>query len=224
MSRLLDPIINFLHSAANALPLPAFSFFGALVEEIIAPIPSPLVMALTGTLAAAKDSSWFYMAMIILMGAAGKTIGSYVVYFISDKGEDIVLGKFGKFLGVTHREVEVIGKHLNKGWRDDLVLFLLRAIPIMPTAPVSIVCGLIKINLRTYLTSTFFGVLVRNIFYFYLGYTSVGALESINEGIGGLEKIGYVILLAAVAVALINIYRQKRRGAGINFLEKKRSK
>ena len=221
MSRLIQPIIDFLHSAASVLPLPAFSFFGALIEEIIAPIPSPLVMALTGTLAAAKGSAWPYMALIILMGAAGKTIGSFIVYFIADKGKHIVLGKFGKFLGVTHREVEIIGKHLNKGWKDDLVLFLLRAIPIMPTAPVSIVCGLIKVNLRAYIVSTFFGVLARNVFYFYLGYTGAGALESINNGIGGLEKFGYIILLAIIAAVLISIYRNKRKGTGLRLLEKK---
>jgi membrane protein DedA with SNARE-associated domain len=181
-------------------------------------------MALTGTLAAAKGSTLAYMAAMILMGALGKTIGSFIVYFVSDKGEDIVLGKFGKLLGVTHKEVEVIGKHLNRGWRDDLILFLLRAVPIMPTAPVSIVCGIIKVNLRTYLTSTFFGVLARNIFYFYLGYTSAGALESINEGIGGLERIGSVALLALIVLVLINIYRNKRKGAGIKFLEGKASK
>jgi len=221
MFQLIQPIVDFLHSAANILPLPAFSFFGALIEEIIAPIPSPLVMALTGTLAAAKGASWPFMALMILMGALGKTIGSFIVYFIADKGEDIILGKFGRFLGVTHKEVEIIGKHLNKGWKDDLVLFLLRAVPIMPTAPVSIVCGLIKVNLRTYIVSTFFGVLARNIFYFYLGYSGAGALESINGGIGGLEKIGYIILLAIIAAILANIYRNKRKGTGFKFLEKR---
>lgn len=224
MSQLIQPIINFLHFTANILPLPAFALLGAIIEEIVAPIPSPLVMTLTGSLAAADGRSPIYLIFLIFIGTIGKTIGSLIVYFIADKGKDIIVGKFGKVLGVSHREIEAIGKHLNKGWKDDLFLFLLRAAPIMPTAPVSIVCGLLKINLRTYIVSTFFGVALRSIFYFYLGYTGVGALESINEGVGGLEKIGYLILLIAITGVLFVIYRNRRKGEGIKFLEKNPNK
>jgi len=177
LSQLLSPLIELLHQLSGIMPLPIFTFFGAFIEEVIAPIPSPLVMTLAGSMAASLGRAWTYLIWLALVGAIGKTIGSYIIYVISDKGEDIVLNKFGKYLGVSHKEVEIIGKHLNKGWRDEFVLILLRAIPIMPTAPVSIVCGLIKINLKTYLSSTFIGTLIRNVFYLYLGFTSVGALE-----------------------------------------------
>ena len=101
-----------------------------------------------------------------------------------------------------------------------MVLFLLRAVPIIPTAPVSIVCGLIKLNLKTYLSSTFFGTLVRNIFYLYLGFTSVNALESLNEGIDSLEKFGYLTLLILVVAILGFIYYQRKKDTGLDFLEK----
>lgn len=221
LSQLLNPIIDLLHQLSGIMPLPIFTFFGAFVEEVLAPIPSPLVMTLAGSMAASLGRTWTYLLWLALVGAIGKTIGSYIIYVISDKGEDFVLNKFGKYLGVSHKEVEIIGKHLNKGWRDEFVLILLRAVPIMPTAPVSIVCGLIKVNLKTYLSSTFIGTLIRNIFYLYLGFTSVGALESINEGIDSFEKIGYLILLILVAAGLLFIYVQKKNESGIKFLEKK---
>lgn len=221
LSQILQPFIDALHQFAEILPLPWFTFFGALIEEVIAPIPSPLVMTLAGSLAGSQDATWFYLGVLASVGAVGKTIGSYIVYVVADKSEDIIMGKFGKFLGVSSKEVEVIGKHLNKGWKDDVVLFLLRAIPIMPTAPVSIVCGLVKLNMRTYLTSTFLGTVVRNIFYLYLGFTSVEALESINEGIDGFEKFGYIILLLLIGAVMAYIYYQRKKDAGLKFLEKK---
>ncbi len=220
LSGLIQPVINLLHQISGILPLPWFTFLGALIEEVIAPVPSPLVMTLAGSLAASQNSTWTYLVVLALFGSIGKTIGSYLIYVISDKGEDFVLNKLGKLLGVSHKEVEAIGKHLNKGWQDNLVLFLLRAVPIMPTAPVSIVCGLIKINLRTYLVSTFLGTLVRNVFYLYLGFTSVNALESLNEGIDGLEKFGYLILIILVAALMGYIFYQRKKDAGISFLEK----
>ena len=220
LSSIIQPFIDFLHRSAEILPLPWFTFFGALLEEVVAPIPSPLVMTLAGSLAGSSGATWMYLCFIALVGAVGKTLGSYIVYVIADKGEDLVMGKFGKFLGVTSKEVEIIGKHLNKGWQDDVVLFLLRAVPIIPTAPVSLVCGLIKLNLRTYLTSTFFGTLVRNMFYLYLGFTSVNALESLNEGIDSFEKFGYLALLILVAVVMVYIYLQRKKDTGFKFLEK----
>lgn len=221
VSSIIQPFIEFLNRSAEILPLPWFAFLGALIEEIVAPIPSPFVMTLAGSLAASAGSVVTYLGLIALVGAIGKTLGSYVVYVIADKGEDLVMGKFGKFIGVSSKEVEIIGKHLNKGWQDDVVLFLLRAIPIIPTAPVSLVCGLIKLNLRTYLTSTFLGTFVRNLFYLYLGFTSVNALESLNEGIDSFEKFGYLALLILVAAVMVYIYLQRKKDTGFKFLEKK---
>ena len=224
LSSLIAPLIELLHQLSGLVPLPVFTFVGALVEEIVAPIPSPIVMTLAGSMAASLGSPWIYLGFLALIGAIGKTIGSYVVYLISDKGEDLIMTKFGKYLGITHREVETISKHLNHGWRDEIMIFLLRAVPIMPTAPVSIVCGLIKVSLPTYLSATFFGTLVRNIFYLYLGFTSLGALESLNEGIDSLEKFGYLILLVLIALLFLYIYLQKKKNVGLSFLEKKSKK
>ncbi len=221
LSSVLQPAIDLLHKLAGVLPTEIFVTIGALVEELIAPIPSPLVMTLGGSLAASQEKALSYLGVLALLGAIGKTFGSWLIYLISDKAEDFVMNKLGKYVGVTHREVQIIGRHLNKGWRDDFILFLLRAIPIMPTAPVSIVCGLIKLNLRTYLTSTFLGTFVRNVFYLYLGYTSVDALESLNDGIDSFEKFGYLILLLVIGSALLWIYQQKKKDAGLSFLEKR---
>jgi len=219
-SRAVQLIIDFIHLAANAFPLPVFAFLGGALEEIIAPIPSPLVMALVGSIAEAGNYTLIYLAFLILIGSVGKTIGSLAVYFIADKGEDLIAGKFGKIFRTSHHEIEAIGKRLNKGRRDAIWIFLLRALPIMPSAPVSIVCGLLKINLRTYTLSTLFGVIIRGAFYSYLGYVGAGALESITTGVSNLEMIGYVILLIGIIVGLILIYRFRRKGSGINLLDK----
>jgi len=211
MSEIINTLIEFLKALSSFVPLPLFTFVGALVEEIIAPIPSPIVMTLAGSLAMASNFSYLYLFILALTGSIGKTLGSYFIYYISSKAEDFVLNKIGKFIGVTHKDVEKISKKLNSGKRDDFVLFLLRAIPIIPTAPVSVVCGLIKLNLKTYLYATFFGTLIRNIIYLYLGYTSLNAIENINSDIDSFEKIGYLIILTIVALLFFYIYKQKKK-------------
>ena len=134
-----------------------------------------------------------------------------LIYFIGNKFETIVVSKLGFFIGITEKDVEKISAKLNSGKRDDIVLFLLRAIPVIPTAPVSIVCGILKIDLKTYLYSTFLGTVVRNLIYLYLGFTSINALESLNSSIGSFEKLGYAIVILITISIFIYIYKQKNK-------------
>ena len=152
---------------------------GSILEEVLAPIPSPLVMMLAGTIAHARNHPLAYLLLLSILASIGKTLGSWVFYILADKAEDVVLSRFGKILQISHKEVENIGKHFSGGLKDDLVLFVLRALPIVPTSLVSLVCGLIKLDLRTYLRSTFFGYFIRSFIFLYLGYTGIGTYESL---------------------------------------------
>ncbi len=207
---MLDFAIAWLHHWAEIMPLPWFTFLGAILEEIIVPIPSPLVMTLGGSLAASVNSGVAYLLLLALTGTAGKSIGSYGIYLVADKFENVVAGRWGKYIGISHQQIEAIGKRLGKGWKDNIVIFILRALPIMPTAPVSFVAGLLKMDVKGYVISTALGVFVRNIFYLYLGYTSLGALEKINENLASSESIGSLIVLILIAGLIYYIYRKRR--------------
>lgn len=215
----MQSLITWLEGLSQQVPVVWFVAIGALVEEVIAPIPSPLVMMLGGSISAGQGSPLLFIVGLALIGALSKTFGSLIIYLISDKAEDIVIDKFGKFLGVSHSDTEGLGKFFGEGKRDDVAIFVMRAVPVMPTAPVSVIAGLIKINLRTYLLSTFLGLIVRNMIYLYLGYTSLGALESLSEGFDSLEKIGYLILSVFAGVVLLWLYRKRRQGSVLAMID-----
>lgn len=206
---MVSTITNYLLGFAAAVPVPAFVMIGAFVEEVIAPIPSPIVMTLAGSIAETQGKAIIYLLFLAAAGAVAKTFGSWIVYIIVDKAEDVVMTRFGRILGVSHKEVEGIGKLLNGGSKDDIVLFLLRAIPIVPTAPVSIVGGLIKVRMRTFLNSTFWGYLVRNVLYLYLGYSSVTTLESLNAGLESWESVGYIILFVLIGAGVAWLFLKR---------------
>lgn len=215
----MQSLINWLEAFSQQVPVTWFVFIGSLLEEVIAPIPSPLVMLLGGSISAGQGSPLLFIGLLALIGAVSKTLGSLLIYVISDKAEDVVIDKFGKFLGVSHTDTEGLGKFFGQGKRDDIAIFLLRAVPVMPTAPVSVIAGLIKIDLKTYLVSTFLGLVVRNLIYLYLGYTSLGALESLSEGFDSLEKIGYLILAVFAGVVLLWMYRKRRQGSVLTTMQ-----
>lgn len=196
---------------AEQLPLEIFVLIGSFLEEVIAPIPSPFVMGLAGSVAATQDRAFVYLAALSLIAALGKTLGAMLLYWLADKVEDVVLSKIGRFIGITHVEVERLGQRLNTGtWRDWAVLMLIRSTPVIASAPVSLACGFIKVPFRLFVITTFSGTIIRDFVYLYAGYTTFGAASSLTDGLSGLESVIQVFMAIAglVLIALI-IYRRK---------------
>jgi len=213
-------IEEFLLHTAQIVPLELFLFFGSITEEIIAPLPSLLVPTTAGSLAELRDLPISYLLILGLIGAFGKTIGATVVYFIADFFEDILVGRFGKFIGITHEEVERLGKTFHGGKRDILVLFVLRMLPIVPSTPISVGCGVIKLRLSTYIISSFFGSFIRDTFFLYLGYSGLAALSSVSGGIDSAEKV-LNIVIALLLISLVGwIYWKRRQGAGDHLIKR----
>lgn len=211
MKNFIASLETALQDAANYLPLELASFLGGLVEEIVAPIPSPFVMAAVGSAAFAQHKGLFYLVVLALVGSLGKTLGGWVIYIISDKLEDVIVGKFGRFFGISHNEIEGIGKRFQGGWKDDLILFVLRALPIVPSSPISVVCGIIKLNLRTYLVSTFAGNFFRNLIYIYFGYAGISVYQSVLSGLDNMESLIQIFIFTGLAALIGWIYYSRYR-------------
>ena len=92
---MIDAVINWLEALAQQVDPAIFVFIGSFVEEIIAPIPSPLIMVTTAGLVRSLELGWWTVAWLMLVGAIGKTIAAYIVYVIADRAEDVLLIKYG---------------------------------------------------------------------------------------------------------------------------------
>jgi membrane protein DedA with SNARE-associated domain len=189
--------LAFRHLSTQ-VPLEVFAFLGSFLEEIIPPIPAPLVMTTAGSLALAQHHGWPFLFWVAVTGAAGKLIASWVFYMAGDKLEDAVVRRFGRFLGVRHEDIEGIGRRFTGGWKDELVLFALRAIPLFPTVMVSIVCGIIRFNPATFLLATFLGTVVKNMLFLYAGYAGMHALASFAHQAHGVRTAVGLALAAGV--------------------------
>jgi len=208
---IIATLTSYLENIAAQIPLEAFSFIGAFIEELIAPIPSPFVMTLAGSITKAHEKAAIYLLIVAIIGSFGKTLAGWILYFITDKAGDFVLSKFGKFFGVTQNEVEKIGKYFSGGYKDDLALFALRSIPVMPSSPISIICGLLKINVKTFILYTFIGSIIRNLFFLYLGYSGLAASRSLSQGLDNLETVGKIIFLGLLGIVLLFAYKKRQK-------------
>lgn len=188
------PVISFFESLAHVMPLEAYVLIGSFCEEIIAPIPQSLIVVVAGTMAKTQEYSLVSLIGLVVLSSLGKTLAGWILYIIGDKGEHLIVGKFGKVLGITEQEMEKWSKYLNKGWKDSLFLFIARTVPIIPTAPVSVVCGIFKINVQMFLFITFIGLTIRNALFIYLGYIGVSSYESMSGNLGSAESITKIIV------------------------------
>lgn len=206
----VDPVVEFIRSYAFKIPLEVFVMLGAFVEEVLAPIPSPFIMTTAGTIAAGRGMAFPFIILLAFLGSIGKTLGAWVLYVVTDKAEDVVTGRFGKFLGISHEDIEGIGKRFGKGWKDDVTLFFLRTLPILPSAPISVGAGLIKLNMRTYLVSTFLGICVRNLIFLYFGYSGIETYKHLIEGFEGIESVTQVIVFLVLGGIIAWAYWKRK--------------
>ena len=82
-----------------------------------------------------------------------------------------------------------------------MLLFIARALPIVPSSAVSVAAGVIKYEMRSYIIMTFLGSIIRNGFFLWVGYVGVeGAAEAWQQ----LQ--GHPVILALLGVLVVVVF------------------
>ncbi len=196
-------------------------FVASIIEEVVAPIPSALVMmgagfSLIGEAAISMSSLSRLLVLVALPAALGVTVGSLLVYGISYWIGKPFLDKWGKYIGVPKGSIERAQEKFDKGYADELVVFGLRVIPLIPSVVISAFCGLVRIPFRSYVLYTFLGTFLRALILGFVGWQAQSLYVVWAEKIEHFEKyieIGIVVLVLAYGGYGFSKYirqRQKR--------------
>ncbi len=218
---MLDGVITWLEGIARAVPLPVFVMVGGIVEEIIAPIPSPLVSTLTGSINAAQQLGMLHLLWLCALATLSKTAGAWIFYVIGDRLEDVAVPRLGKYIGVRHQDLERFGEHFKGTRKDAFILLVIRSIPVMPSTPISLLCGILKIRLRTFIIATYVGFYIRNLTFMLLGYTGLAAMESLMTGIDTAETVLKIVIVGGVGGVIAWLYWKRRTGHAADLLKRK---
>lgn len=212
----MQELIAWFDVFARSVPVEVFAFVGSVVEEILAPIPAPLVMGLSGSIIAAKGMSIWYLVVISAIASAGKVVGAFVWYYLADKSSDFVMHKVGPKIGVSRSQVEDIGKKLTGKPGNYITLTIIRSIPGIPSVAIDIACGVVNVNYKLFIFSTFFGTAIRDAIYVYLGYFGV----STASGDGG-NNIIFSVALFAVSMLVMGfvMYRNSKKQTAVETVE-----
>ena len=86
-------------------------FIGVMIEQIIIPIPSPLIIMGAGAILilpglSIPNAFLQILWIIVLPGAIASTLGSYIGYLISFYGGKALVIRFQRFLDVDWNQIE----------------------------------------------------------------------------------------------------------------------
>jgi Uncharacterized membrane-associated protein len=187
-------------------------FLASIVEEVIAPTPSTLVIMGTSfiVLKGATISPDAFLKLfinIVLPASLGVTIGSLFIYTIAYFAGKPFLERWGKYLGVSWEDLEKAEKKFEKSRSDEIILFPVRAVPVVPSVAISAFCGFIRFDLKKYLIITFLGTLVRAFLLGFIGWQFGSLYQTAADEISYLEEISLAVIIVAIVVYII--YKKK---------------
>ncbi|HYH74827.1 MAG TPA: VTT domain-containing protein [Candidatus Saccharimonadales bacterium] len=203
----MEAFAHFVEQLAERVPLELFVLVGTFLEEVISPLPSFIVLVPAGAVAQVQGMPLWYIGVLALLSAVGRVAGAIILYWLADRFEDAVFGR-RRLFGFSHKEVERFGRRLGRsGRRSWFLLFTMHALPIFPTALLSLACGFVKVPYRMFLTTTFFGTIVNAVIYMGIGYAGIMAAGLLD----GLELAGQIITALLLVVLLVWLFRRHRR-------------
>ncbi len=206
----------FIFLQSSLFPLGGWGvFFASIIEEVIAPIPSTLVLLGSGALFLPQTTHFYQVLFftIVIPASLGITVGSLFVYGLSWYVSKAFILRWGWVLGFTEQGVVEAQKKISRGASDEVSLFLLRAIPIIPSVVISAASGLLRIPLKTFVSMTFLGTIPRAAVLAIIGWKAGETYELYAQKISSLENLIIVSLLVIflmyVVFRLINYKRKK---------------
>jgi membrane protein DedA with SNARE-associated domain len=190
-------------------------FLGCILEQIIVPIPASLIV-LSSTFLLLKGTSfslpavWTLLVKIVIPASLGITLGSFVYYTLAYKLGTPFIERTSKYLGVSVNDVLDVEIKFKESRYDDIFMFLARCFPVIPSIAINLFCGLIRYDLKKYITTTFLGSAVQIFGWGMLAWFSGNIYLILEDKIAYMSNIVTVIIIITVLYFIIKKKRDKK--------------
>ncbi len=182
-------------------------FVGVIIESVIVPIPSPLVIMGAGFILISPDLNFTgafipIVLLIVLPGALGSTLGAYIGYGIGFWGGKPLVERWKGFLGLDWSDVDAFQQRL-RGSHIKATIFFLRALPIFPLSLISAAAGFVRLPPVTFTLWTLYGSIPRCLLLGYLGWGLGDTYHRLAHGIDRTETLISMCIILLLIGAIV---------------------
>ncbi len=175
------------------------------LESVFAPIPSELILPMTGFLVSKGELSHIGA---ILSATLGSIIGALVLYYLSRKlGEKRVISaseKYGKWLGISKSDVKK-----SMGWFEKYgtkVVLFGRVIPTLRSI-VSVPAGITEMDIKKFILYTGIGSAIWNTALISIGWSLGENWKQVQQY---TKYVEYIVIALIIGVMIFLFGRRKR--------------
>jgi len=189
-------------------------FFLILIENVFPPIPSEVILLISGFFSSYTSLSVFYM---ILASTLGSFLGAIILYYIGkifnkERLKKIVNGRLGKILFLKENDIDKADEWFdNKGNKS---VFFCRFVPIVRSL-ISIPAGMSEMPMGKFIIYTICGSMIWNTVLICLGYRLGSNWGYVLTILDKYQMLVIVILVIIFGYVIIKFYRKKRKSKKI---------
>ncbi len=163
-----------------------------LVESCGIPMPSEVIMPFSGFLVARGELNFW---IVVLLGAVGNLVGSWLAYFIGHKGGRPLIEKYGKYFLISHHDLDLADRWFAKF--GDWMVFIGRLLPVVRTY-ISFPAGIAKMNFKKFSIYTFAGALPWSLLFAWLGVKMGDNWELIRQKLHDFDMAMLFLVIVAI--------------------------
>lgn len=215
MAIMIDNLVQFVDLTIRHFGVPGV-FLASFTEEVIAPIPSGIVMmssgyAFLGGLPITLVNILYLLTHVALPLSLGLTLGSLFVYGLVYRYEELIVAKIGPYLGFSLNDVKKLHRYFEKGHKDELVLLVMRVLPIIPSVVINAVAGIIKIKPSRYITVTIIGTSIRAFVISFIGWQVGNVYKEYADVVDHFENyVLYTIIAIGIGFVIWKKLKKKK--------------
>ena len=183
--------------------------FLMLLENVIPPIPSELIMPLAGFAAARGEMN---LLSAIAAGTAGSILGALVWYYVGQalglRRTCELADRHGKWLGISSKEVNAVHKWFARRTAGYWAVGIGRLVPSVRTY-ISVPAGIARMPMGKFLLSSVVGTLVWTALLTLAGFWLGENYERVAEFLAPISTA--VIIALAVLFVVWVIYQRRKK-------------
>ncbi len=207
-------LANFVIGLIQALGYPGI-FLLMLLEGLLLPIPSEVVMAFGGYLAFSSGLPDIMgipaFVILLLVGSLGNVAGAYLAYLLGDYGGIPLILRYGRYVMLDENSIRRTHEWFLR--YGPVSVFLTRLVPIFRTF-ISIPAGIAKMNRATFLLLTLAGALAWDSLLIYFGYLLGPHWSSILSFFDEYQYLAIGILAAIILWWFFNKISKRSKASG----------